>query len=227
MDWESTEFAEAHRKYRERGVGARLGFGQGTALIIIDFQRAYTRTWRAASLDPVRNTRRLLDAARERGVPVIFTYVGWDPVNPDAGVWGVKAPTLPQLHEGSEACEIDPLIEPLPSEKVLLKRVPSAFFGNTLAEDLRSAGVDTIVVCGTSTSGCVRATVVDGLSYGFRMMLPSDCVADASPASGKAALFDIDTKYGDVVTVEDVLGGMRPPRPAGSTHEPQAGRQAR
>lgn len=200
---------DAQELYRRHGVGGRVGFGRASALLIIDFQRSYTRTWRASSLDPVRATARLLAAARERGVPVVFTYVGYDPENPDAGTWGLKAATLVENIRGTEACAIDPLIEPAAGELVLEKRVPSAFFGSDLAERLRSWDVDTVVVCGTSTSGCVRATVVDGLSHGFRVIVPRECVNDASPASGEVALVDIDTKYGDVVGVEEALRAMQ------------------
>jgi maleamate amidohydrolase len=209
------EFRSVREMYQAHGVGLRVGFGAGCALLIIDFQRSYTRTWRARSLAPVQATATVLAAARERGVPVCFTYMGYDPARPDAGVWGMKAKTLVDNVRGSEACQIDPLIEPADGETVLEKRAPSAFFGNDLAGGLRRLGVDTIVVCGTSTSGCVRATVVDGLSHDFRVIVPEPCVADPSEPSAQAALSDIDTKYGDVVTLEEVLEQLRAPLPPG------------
>lgn len=224
MNGEGTSRGEELRAVRElyqsHGVGKRVGFGAGCALIIVDFQQSYTRTWRASSLHPVKNTARLLAAARQRGVPVIFTYMGYEPGHLDAGVWGMKASTLIENVRGSEACRIDPLIEPREGELVLEKRVPSAFFGSGLAGRLARAGVDTVVVCGTSTSGCVRATVVDGLSHGFRVIVPEDCVSDPSAPSAEAALSDIDTKYGDVVSSAEVLERMRAPRPGGEPDAP-------
>lgn len=215
MTGSEEDFRAVREMYQAHGVGLRVGFGAGCALLIVDFQRSYTRTWRARTLAPVQATATVLAAARERGVPVCFTYMGYDPARPDAGVWGMKAKTLIDNVRGSEACQIDPLIEPADGETVLEKRAPSAFFGNDLAAGLRRLGVDTIVVCGTSTSGCVRATVVDGLSHDFRVIVPEPCVADPSEPSAQAALSDIDTKYGDVVSLDEVLEQMRAPLPPG------------
>ncbi|MGO8958748.1 MAG: isochorismatase family protein [Streptosporangiaceae bacterium] len=209
---QSADLQAVRDLYRSHGVGGRVGFGAGCAVLVVDFQQSYTRTWRAKSLTPVENTARVLEAARRRAVPVIYTYMGYDPAHPDAGVWGMKAATLVENLRGSEACRIDPLIEPRAGDAVLEKRVPSAFFGSGLAERLHAQGVDTVVVCGSSTSGCVRATVVDGLSHGFRVIVPEDCVSDASAPSAEVALADIDTKYGDVVTSAEVLEQMRAPR---------------
>lgn len=205
--------------YRQHGVGLRVGFGRFPAVLIIDYQQSYTRTWRAASLEPVRATARLLAIARDRGLPVVFTYVGYDPEHPDAGTWGLKAKTLVENIRGSEACRIDPLVEPLPAERVMEKRVPSAFFGSDLADWLGIRGIDTVVVCGTSTSGCVRATVVDALSHGFRVIVPRECVNDPSGPSGQVALVDIDTKYGDVMGLDEVIDALEavPGSAAGSS----------
>lgn len=194
--------------YRARGVGAPLGFGSRSALLIVDFQQAYTRTWRAKSLAPVENTGRLLAAARERGVPVFFTYQGYDPVNPDGGVFTQKAPTLLEFKRGSWECEIDPLIAPQDGELVIEKRAPSAFFASGLAERLRDLGVDTVVTCGTSLSGCVRASVVDGMSHDLRMLVVRDCVDDASEPSLKTSLVEIAVKYGDVISLDEALAGI-------------------
>jgi maleamate amidohydrolase len=223
------DLAEVRDMYASHGVGGKVGFGSGCALLIIDFQQSYTRTWRAKSLTPVENTSQVLAAARERGVPVVYTYMGYDPENPDAGVWGLKAKTLIENLRGSAACRIDPLIEPADGETVLEKRAPSAFFGNDLADQLRRRGVDTVIVCGTTTSGCVRATVVDGLSHDFHVIVPVECVADPSGPSAQTALSDIATKYGDLSSVAEVLEHMRapiPPAPASQTGVPASAPQA-
>lgn len=199
---------QVREMYASHGVGRRLGFGERPAVIVVDFQQAYTRTWRAASLAPVEATVPLLDAAREHGVPVYYTYMGYDPENPDAGTWGMKAPTLAENVRGSWEAAIDPLIEPQSGDTVLDKQAASSFFGTGLHELLTGQGVDTTIVVGTSASGCVRATVVDAISYGYRPMVVRECVADASAPSMAISLQDIDTKYGDVVSSAEALAAI-------------------
>jgi maleamate amidohydrolase len=101
--------------------------------------------------------------------------------------------------------EIDPRIAPADGEIVFNKKVASAFFGTPLVSQLASRGVDTVILTGCSTSGCIRATAVDAVSYGFRVIVPEECVADRADAPHRANLFDIDSKYGDVVGVDEVL----------------------
>jgi maleamate amidohydrolase len=194
--------------YRARGVGKPLGFGDHVALLIIDFQNAYTRTWRAQSTEPVQNTATLLAAARAQGLPVYFTYQGIDPENPPGGIFGLKAPTLLEFTRGSWDCEIDELIAPVEGEPVIEKQAFSAFFGSDLAQRMKDQGVDTIVICGCSLSGCVRATVVDGMQHGFRMMVPRACVSDASAPSLRTSLMEITIKYGDVIELDEALAGI-------------------
>ncbi len=202
------ELASVVEMYRAKGVGNPLGFGKRAALLVVDFQQAYTRTWRAKSPEPVENAQRLLTAAREQGLPVVFTYQGYDPENPDGGVFGIKAPTLLEFKRGSWECEIDPLIAPLPGERVIEKRAPSAFFGNDLAGQFKEQGIDTVVVCGTSLSGCVRASVVDGMSHDFRMLVVREAISDPSEPSLQTSLVEIAVKYGDVITVDAALAGI-------------------
>lgn len=203
------ELAKVMEMYRAKGVGNPLGFGKRTALLIIDFQQVYTRTWRAKSLAPVENTKLLLDAARAQGLPVFFTYQGYDPENPDGGVFTRKAPTLLEFTRGSWNCVIDELIAPIEGETVMEKKAPSAFFDSGLHAALTELGIDTVVTCGTALSGCVRATVVDGMSHNYRMIVPRDCVSDASPPSLVTSLMEISVKYGDVVSVDEALAGIK------------------
>jgi nicotinamidase-related amidase len=200
--------AEVEEMYRAKGVGNPLGFGEKAAVLVIDFQQAYTRTWRARSTEPVEQTARVLAAARAQGLPVFYTYQGYDPVDPDGGLFTQKAPTLLAFKRDTWETEIDPLIAPEAGDPVLEKNTPSAFFGSDLAEVLHAQGVDTVVVCGCSLSGCVRATVVDGMSHQFRMIVSKECVQDPSAISMAVSLMEINTKYGDVTPVDEVIAGI-------------------
>ena len=193
--------------YRQQQVGGgSVGFGDRIGVIVIDLQHLYTRGRASTGLGVVERTSTLLDAARTAGVPIAFARMGYDDdFQPGHDVWTMKCPGLVESRVGSEASELDPLLGRRPDEPLHTKRVPSALFDPDLREHFRASGVDTLVVAGTSTSGCVRATVVDGVSHGFRMVVARECVADRSAPSEEAALFDISTKYGDVVALEAVL----------------------
>lgn len=197
--------AEVEAMYRGKGVGNPLGFGERAAVLVIDFQQAFTRTWRAKSTEPVEQTARVLAAARAKNLPIFYTYQGYDPIDPDGGLFVLKAPTLLEFKRGTWDAEIDPLIAPAPGDVVMEKVAPSAFFDSNLAATLKEQSIDTVVVCGCSVSGCVRATVVDGMSHRFRMIVARECVSDPSPPSMAVTLMEINTKYGDVTPVDDVI----------------------
>jgi nicotinamidase-related amidase len=136
-----------------------------------------------------------------------------------ASVFIEKVPALLALEAGSPWVEIDPRIAPAPDEPVLVKSFASAFFGTPLSSLLASAGVDTVIVTGASTSGCIRATAVDALQHGYRAVVPREAVGDRNPAAHEANLFDLDTKYADVVSLEETLaylGALTPEGVAGA-----------
>jgi maleamate amidohydrolase len=150
----------------------------------------------------------LLQAARPRGVPIVFTTIAFDPdaVAADAGMWGVKIPALLELRaDDPNATTIDERIAVQPGETVINKKRSSAFFGTNLEGLLSGHQVDTLVLCGCSTSGCIRATALDGVSYGYRVVVPEECVADRAEGPHRANLFDIEAKYGDVVPLSAVI----------------------
>jgi nicotinamidase-related amidase len=194
---------------RHEGFHGRAGFGTRPALLVIDVNRAFTDA--ASPLvcpldDVVAAIARLLDEARRADVPVVYTTVAYDDgAKRTAAVFIDKVPALLTLEAGSEWVEIDPRIAPREGEPVLTKLFASAFFGTPLATLLASAGCDSVIVTGASTSGCIRATAVDGLQHGYRVVVPREAVGDRNPAAHEANLYDIDTKYGDVVSLEDVL----------------------
>ena len=198
--------------YKNRGFAQRVGFGQRPALLIIDFIKAFTdlASPLASNLDAeIAATQQLLAEARRLNLPIAFTTVEYDEGFRDAGVFIKKVPSLSVLKKGSPMVEVDDRLSPLPNEHLLVKKYASAFFGTSLASTLTAAGVDTLIITGCTTSGCVRASAVDGCQYGFRTIVVKEAVGDRAPEPHEANLFDIDAKYGDVVTLEEALGYLR------------------
>ena len=194
---------------RHEGFHGRAGFGRRAALLVVDVNRGFTdpASPLVCDLDGVVGAiARLLEAFRLAGFPVVFTTVAYDEAAKQAAtVFIDKVPALLTLEAGSEWVEIDPRIAPRADEPVLVKLWASAFFGTPLQSILTSHGCDSVVVTGASTSGCVRATAVDALQHGYRVIVPREAVGDRNAAAHEANLYDIDTKYGDVVALEDVL----------------------
>jgi maleamate amidohydrolase len=193
-----------------RGVfDSALGVGKRPAVIVIDFIRAYTEPGSPLYAEPVvaavAATGPLLDLARRKRIPVIYTRVLYHKDGLDGGLFVRKVPVLRRMVEGEPLAEIVPELPPAPGDVVLVKQYASAFFGTSLAAMLTAAGIDTLVIAGCSTSGCVRATAVDAMQYGFRPIVVRDCVGDRRPEPHEANLFDIQAKYGDVVPVKQAL----------------------
>lgn len=196
--------------YQRSGLGHRIGYGKHPALLVIDMQLGFTAPEKsplAGNLESqVAAINRLIPVARRNGIPIVFTVVAYDPKIPgDGGLWPQKAPTLLELKVGSELAELDPRLQHEPEDLLLVKKYASAFLGTPLASTLVTGGIDTVIVTGCTTSGCVRATVVDALSYGFRPIIPEEAVGDRAQDPHDANLFDMDSKYGDVVPVADAL----------------------
>jgi maleamate amidohydrolase len=200
---------EARRVYAEAGLGQRVTLGKRPAVLVVDFSCGFTDPACGVGSDlsdAVEATARLLRVARERGVPVIFTTIAFEASLADGGLWLQKMPGLADLQAGGPWVEIDPRLERREHETVVVKKGASAFFGTNLSAILVSRGIDTVVLCGATTSGCVRATAVDLLQNGFPALVPRECVGDRARAPHDANLFDIQAKYADVVALEDAIG---------------------
>jgi maleamate amidohydrolase len=194
--------------YRERGIGARVGFGHNPAVLVIDMAVAFNDPAYLVGADQtpaVEAIRQLLKIARARDVPVLFFTTAYEPDGSDAGMFGKKIPALLELVRGSHGVEIDPRLAPRDGEPVIVKKFASCFFGTNLPSLLVALGVDTLVATGCSTSGCIRAAAIDGISHGYRMIIPEECVSDRAEGPHRANLFDIDSKYGDVVPLARVI----------------------
>jgi maleamate amidohydrolase len=199
---------EARRVYSEARLGQAVTMGERPAVLVVDFSCGFTDPECTLGSDlsaEVEATRRLLDAARAMGLPVIFTTIGYEPSLKDGGLWLQKVPALGDLQVGGRWVEIDPRLEPREDETIVLKKGASAFFGTNLAAILVSQGIDSVVLCGATTSGCIRATAIDLLQHGFPALVPRECVGDRAQAPHEANLFDIQAKYADVVSLEDAL----------------------
>lgn len=198
----------AETLYTHRGFQKRLGFGKKPALLIIDLAVAWTNPdYKLGSdlSDVVENTKDLLMSFRKKGLLVVFTGMAYERSVDELGLVAIKTPAVLEVKKGTPGTEIDPRIKPLNDEIVIYKKAPSAFFGTNLNSILTFKGIDTIVVTGCVTSTCVRGTVVDGFSYGFRPIIPRECVGDRAPGPHEWSLFDIDAKCGDVVSKAEVL----------------------
>lgn len=200
--------------FQARGFGATIGFGHRPGIVVIDMVNAFTDPGMplGANLDAVvDNVRLVLDAGRAAGVPILYTVVGYEEGLADAGVWFRKQKALTTLMLGTPAVEVDSRLTPVRGEPVILKKYASAFFGTDLGSRLTSAGVDTLLITGATTSGCVRATAVDAVQLGYRPMVVCEAVGDRSPAAHEQALFDLQQKYADVVSVQETIGVLRGP----------------
>jgi nicotinamidase-related amidase len=195
---------------------ARFGFGARLAVVNVDFQRAYTdihafKTAYEADPDQIAHVNRLSAAARAATMPVIWTRVGYRADGADAGVWGTRTNTPDSLQNiaiGSERHAFDPRCDVRAQDLEFTKRMPSAFFETPLRSWLQWQGVDTVVVTGGSTSGCVRATAVDSLSHGFRTIVPLETCADKHASFHYANLTDLALKYADVLPVAEVTAWL-------------------
>lgn len=191
------------------GFDGTLRPGQRPALLVIDFQRGFTEP----SLSPLASdcdrqvtaTRTLVDAFRGLG-PILFTVVGYDRNLSDVGIWIDKCSALRTQIRGTSACELDPRLGySAGCDTIVYKNQASAFFGTSLSTMLASAACDMLVVAGCTTSGCVRASVVDALQHGYPPFVVRDCVADRSAAQHESNLIDMHSKYAEVVSLDEML----------------------
>ena len=200
--------------YKQRGFSSRVGFGMSPALLVIDFIKGFTDIAcpLGSNLDAeVEATKKLLDLFRSKKLPVHFTTTAYDDQMVSAGVFVRKVPSLAHLKHGSPWIEIDDRLAPQSGEVVWTKQYASAFFGTALASSLAAQRVDTLIVTGCTTSGCVRASAVDSCQHGLRTIVVREAVGDRSASAHEANLFDLDAKYADVVNlteVEEYLGNI-------------------
>lgn len=194
--------------------GNRIGFGERPVLISVDFMKGYvvagSPLFAPGVVAAVAESEAVLEAARRCGIPVIHTNIRYfAPDCADGGMWVRKSPVMAAMADGNPLGEFCDAVRPEAGELVVTKQYASAFFGTSLASTLLARGVDTIVLMGCSTSGCIRATAVDGVQHGFRVIVVRECVGDRHPAPHEANLFDINSKYGDVVGKAEVIEVFR------------------
>ena len=205
---------EIFEEVRANPARARFGFGEKLAIINVDPQKAYTRPDLFPKTSYITDPRQMehindiSNAARAKGLPVVWTHVAYMKNAADAGVWGTRTDTpdsLQNIKYGSERHAFDDRVTIDETvDAVYTKRMPSAFFETPLQSFLTWHKVDTLVITGGSTSGCVRATAVDSLSHGYRTIVPIECVADKHESYHFANLTDLLIKYADVVPVSEV-----------------------
>ncbi len=187
----------------------RLQPGSRPALLIVDVVAAYLGAGSPLFMDTAAAARdsnaRLAEAARGAGMPVIFTNVSYRPDGSDGGVFYRKAPVLQAFTEGSPLGAFPPELSPQPADRVVTKQYPSAFFATGLAEALHVEGVDTLLIGGYSTSGCVRASALDAMQHGFVPLVVREACADRHPGPHEANLFDLQAKYAEVISEAEAL----------------------
>lgn len=195
-----------------RAYNTRVGFGLRPALILIDFCQGYfdpACELYAGVEDAMASALRVREAARTAGLPVILTNVVYHPSGIDGGRFFEKAAPLRNFIKGSPMGEFGPGLVPHEDELVVSKQYPSAFFGTSLASTLTAAGIDSVLLAGLTTSGCVRATCIDSMSHGFRTAVVAEACGDRHSAPHEANLFDMNAKYADVVSEAEALAFLQ------------------
>mgnify|MGYP001339320795 CR=1 FL=1 len=213
------------RVYSGAGLGKEYGMGKKPALIIVDMVYGFTGdkpepieesikqypfSCGAESWESIKHIQRLLHVAREVKIPVYYTAMGGSRTcsNEKMGIKG-NFWDHPAMLEGEKGTHIVKEIEPIAGERVITKLKPSAFFGTPLVSYLTDEGVDTVIIVGTTTSGCIRATAVDAFSYNYNVIVPEECVFDRGITTHAINLFDMQQKYADVLSVDDVIERLR------------------
>jgi maleamate amidohydrolase len=202
--------ASLQENYR-RAYGTRAGFGKRPALLLVDFVQAYfdPESDLYAGVDAaLASALRIRQAARAAGVPVVLTRVVYQCAGLDGGRFFEKARPLRNFLPGAPGGAWPAGLQPWPDELVISKQYPSAFFGTSLASTLTAGGIDSVILTGLTTSGCVRATCVDAMSHGFITTVVQDACGDRHPAPHEANLFDMNAKYADVVTEAEILAHL-------------------
>ena len=197
--------------YVKQGFGLRVGFGVRPALLIVDFINAFNNPEQLGGgniQEAIDNTAKLLALARHLDLPIAFTSHVYAGDGSDDNVFLRKLPSTHILRPGTPETEIVDELEPRPGERVVRKHYPSGFFGTDLASWLTVRGADTAIVTGCTTSGCVRATVVDAMCHGFRPIVPRECSGDRAIGPHEANLFDMDQKYADVMSLDAVMAEL-------------------
>jgi maleamate amidohydrolase len=192
--------------FATRGFGRPVGFGERSALLVIDLIAAFTQPSMPLGAElsaEVEHSNRLIDAFHEAGLPVVFTTTAYNDLS-EAGVWALKQAGLSSLMADGPGVVLDARLRRSRADALLVKKYASAFFGTDLVTRLISVRVDTVVIAGCTTSGCVRATAVDALQHGFRAIVAKEAVGDRSSAAHAQSLFDLQAKYGDVVGVSAI-----------------------
>lgn len=199
---------EAQRQHGTTGVAGSLPRPANVGVVVVDLVEGFTNPLHppGADLDSVvADTRTLLDAARLAGRPVWFTTIAYPEGGGSMSTWLAKMPALTCLTVGSPLVEVDGRLAPRPDEPVIVKQAASAFFGTDLGERIRAAGCDGVLITGATTSGCVRATVVDACSHDIPTFVVRPCVGDRASAPHESSLVDMEAKYADVIGLEDAL----------------------
>jgi nicotinamidase-related amidase len=189
-----------------------LGLGRRPAVMVVDFIEGFTnpKSPLSGSWDrEIKHTSELLACAREAGVPAIFSIVEFNPSDLATSLLYAKTPRIGILLKGSEWTAVDRRLAPATGDLIVSKKHGSAFFGTSLASQLQLMNVDTLLICGCVTSGCVRATAVDASQCGFRPAVVGEAVGDRSPLAHEANLIDIDQRYGDVIGLQSALDYLR------------------
>jgi maleamate amidohydrolase len=207
--WDDVIPTEDRDAYEKGLHGADTGFGTRPAVLVVDMSHAfvddrYPLASEAVARPVAQAIAELLKRARGAGVPVFYTTAYAWRTPPQRGRWKGASHTHPMM-ERPEAHWIIPELAPASEDTVIVKAKPSGFFGTELASQLVFLGVDTLIVTGLTTSGCVRATVVDGFSYNYRVIVPEECVGDRGRVSHKVSLFEMQMKYADVLPTREVL----------------------
>jgi maleamate amidohydrolase len=195
---------EIDQTYKIAGFGNTVRRGVHPAILVVDFSYGFTDTTYPTAADmsePIAATSRLLNTARSCSVPIAFTTISYDEAHIHSLPWLRKASGMAALRSGSRLVDIDERLSRRPQEPLIVKLGASAFFGTPLATILAAWRTDTLIVTGATTSGCVRASVVDAVQHGYDVLVPEECVADRENSPHQANLFDIQQKYGDVISV--------------------------